>query len=68
MRSIAILLMFMALTYLLVYTLNERAYKEYQRGYNDAITTQGAIDKACIAWWYQVNVKQVKEKICGKKR
>lgn len=68
MRGIVVLLSFMALTYLLIYTLNERAYKEYQRGYADAVTGQASLDKACVAWWFQANVREVKEKICGKKR
>jgi hypothetical protein len=68
MRSVALMLLMFSVIYSLVYKLTEERDREYQRGYHDALTGQGSMDKACVAWWFDANVKDVKEKICGKKR
>lgn len=68
MKAIITMLAMFAIIYGLVYTLTLERDKEYQRGYNDALTGQASLDKACVAWWFDANVKEVKEKICGKKR
>lgn len=68
MKAIAAMLAMFAVIYGLVYNLTAEREKEYQRGYRDALTGTDSLDKACVAWWFDANIKEVKEKICGKKR